>query len=184
MNFELLETEHLFLRKLTPEVYFYVHTNYSEPELMDFFGLSTTEELAKERTKFSQGISTYNRSFVNFQIIDKSTNELLGGCGFHTWYPEHRRAEIGYALNSEHLKGKGVMTEALKAVVTFGFTQMNLHRIEAFIGPKNEASIRLVQKLHFTREGQLRQHYCKNTIMEDSVVFSLLREEFRTENES
>ncbi len=178
MNFDLLETQNLNLRKLTPETYTYIFQQLNDEELKTFLGLSTAEELDKEKDKFNKGITTYNRSFLNFQIIDKQTNAVIGACGFHTWYFEHRRAEIGYALNSDNHKGKGIMSEALKAVIDYGFKEMNLNRIEAFIGPKNEASLRLVQKLNFTKEGHLRQHYFKNNIIEDSLVFALLKEEY------
>lgn len=178
MNFELLETQHLILRKLTPETYNYIFQEYNDNELKAFLGFTTDEELDKEKDKFSKGIATYNRSFVNFQLIDKQTNAIMGACGYHTWYTEHHRAEIGYALNNDIHKGKGIMSEALKAVIDYGFREMNLNRIEALIGPKNEASLRLVQKLNFTKEGHLRKHYFKNNNMEDSLVFSLLRDEY------
>nr|WP_294936460.1 GNAT family protein [uncultured Flavobacterium sp.] len=178
MNFELLTTENLILRKITPEVYDFVFSAYDDGELKAFLGFSTDEELEKEKDKFRKGMATYNRSFLNFQIIDNETNAIIGACGFHTWYVDHGRAEIGYALNSDSHKGKGVMTEALKAVLDYGFKKMDLNRIEAFIGPKNEASLRLVQKLNFTKEGHLRKHYCKDNIMEDSLVFSLLKDEY------
>lgn len=180
MNFELLETPNLILRKITPETYDFIFQHYNDNELMVFFGISTKEELDKERTKHKKGLSTYNRSFVNFQIFQKQTPEMIGACGFHTWYPEHYRAEIGYALNSETVKGKGIMSEALKAVIDYGFKKMDLNRIEAFIGTNNEASLRLIHKMNFTKEGHLRQHYCKNNILEDSLVFSLLRDEYNS----
>lgn len=54
---------------------------------------------------------------------------------------------------------------------------MKLHRIEAFIGPHNLPSQKLVQKMGFKKEGLLREHYCKKGVVEDSIVFSLLRRE-------
>ena len=107
-------TERLRLRKLTPEVYDYVHAHLSENELMDFLALNSLEELAREKEKYRKGLSTYNRSFLNFQMIDKATGQIIGACGFHTWYTEHNRAEIGYALLADDYKGKGWMSEALK----------------------------------------------------------------------
>ncbi|HSD13492.1 MAG TPA: GNAT family protein [Flavobacterium sp.] len=178
MNFELLETPNLILRKITPETYEFVFHHYNDNDLKTFFGFSKNEELDKEKEKLKKGLTTYNRSFVNFQILDKETGDIIGACGFHTWSFEHHRAEIGYALNSDEHMGKGIMTETLKAVIDYGFKTMNLNRIEALIGPKNEASLRLVEKFNFTREGLLRQHYFKNNVMEDSVIYSLLRVEY------
>lgn len=177
MKFEYLETQNLLLRKITPEVYDFIFGNYSDLELIAFLGV-TSDALEKEKEKHLRGLTTYNKSFVNFQIIDKQTQTVIGACGFHTWYLDHQRAEIGYALNDETFKRKGIMSEALKEVVNYGFNSMNLNRIEAFIGTNNEASLRLVKKLNFTQEGHLRAHYYKNNIMEDSLVFSLLKREF------
>jgi len=178
MTFQVLETENLILRKITPEVYDFLFRSLSEAEIKTFLGLETDGQFAKEKEKFSKGMATYNRSFVNFQIIDKKTNKIIGACGFHTWYTEHARAEIGYNLNGDQYKGKGVMTEALKAIVRYGFEEMKLNRIEALIAPHNEPSLRLVQKLGFVKEGHLRQHYYKNNIMEDSFFFALLKQDY------
>ncbi|WP_313806887.1 GNAT family protein [Flavobacterium sp.] len=169
MHFQLLETENLLLRKIAPEVYHFLFNSQSDEEIKSFLGLETDEQFAKEKDKFSKGMATYNRSFVNFQIIDKKTSLIIGACGFHTWYFEHNRAEIGYNLNSDDFKGKGIMSEAIKKVIQYGFEEMKLHRIEALISPNNEPSLRLVQKLGFVKEGHLRQHYFKNNVMEDSL---------------
>lgn len=75
-------------------------------------------------------------------------------------------------------RSQGLMTEALHAVIEHGFTKMNLHRIEALVGIENTPSLKLMQKFKFTQEGILRQHYFINDKYEDSVVFSLLREEY------
>ncbi|ANE51960.1 GNAT family N-acetyltransferase [Flavisolibacter tropicus] len=179
MTFEILETSRLKLRKLTPEVFDFVFTNYTNEELKTFFGLSTEQELEKERIKHEKGLATYNKSFLYFQLIDKSNDTVIGGCGYHTWYLDHFRAEIGYGLFQEQHKGKGLMTEALLPIIDYGFNTMHLNRIEALIGPENTASLQLVKRLNFTREGYLRQHYNHNGQIVDSVLFSLLRSEYK-----
>lgn len=178
MIFEEIITERLILKKLTPEIYHFVFENLAEPDLMIFFGFDSWQELSKEKDKYEKGISTYNRSFLNFQLIDKQSNRIIGWCGFHTWYTEHNRAELGYMLRDEESKGKGIMTEALKPIIEYGFNEMKLSRIEAFVGPDNQPSQKLLKKLKFVQEGLLRQHYFKNNKMEDSLVFSLLKNEY------
>jgi ribosomal-protein-alanine N-acetyltransferase len=175
MRFEILSTEHLSLRKLTPEVFDYIYTMYSDEALLDFLGLMSGEALAIEKEKHKKGLSTFNKSFLYFQVISKKTDTLIGWCGYHTWYLDHNRAEIGYGLFDENVKRKGFMTEALKPIIDYGFYKMNLHRIEAFISPENAASIKLVEKFGFKKEGVLKEHYLKNGIMEDSAVYSLLK---------
>ena len=91
---------------------------------------------------------------------------------------DHERAEIGYGLFGDEYKRQGLMSEAILPIIEYGFIEMKLNRIEAFIGPENIASIKLINKLNFVKEGQLREHYCENNRVEDSIVYSLLRKEY------
>ena len=175
MEFEEIETDRLILKKITPEVYDFVFANYSEPEIMAFFNFTKKEDFEKDREKFEKGLSTHNRSFVYFQLIDKDSKKMIGWCGYHTWYLDHDRAEIFYVFKDDKFSGKGLMTEAMKVVINYGFNEMNLHRIEAFVSPENLPSLNLIQKVNFTKEGHLREHYLNNGKAEDSLVFSLLK---------
>lgn len=180
MEIEEIKTERLVLRKLTPVVYDYVHAQYSDTELMEFLNLENEEALLVEKEKYRAGLSTHFISFVNFQLLDRHTRKHLGGCGFHTWYPKHRRAEIGYHLHNEMNRRSGLMTEALRTILTYGFQTMELNRVEACIGPGNDASLALVRKFGFTQEGLLREHYNKDNQLQDSFIFSLLKQEYFT----
>ena len=179
MQFETIHTPRLLLRKITPEVYRFVFTHYTEEELQRFFGFHTEEDRLKEHERFEKGVSTFNKSFAMFQLLDNISGKVIGSCGYHTWYLEHRRAEVGYALTNDEFKQKGLMKEALGAVLQYGFNVMNLHRVEAFVAPENEPSLKLVRHFAFTQEGHLREHYFKNGVVEDSIVFSLLQSEYR-----
>lgn len=168
----------MWLREINPAVMNTLFSTGTDKEIMHFLGLPSHAELAFEKDKFSKGITTFNRSFTYFQLLHKTDERIIGWCGFHTWMIQHFRAEIGYTLFDESLRRQGFMGEAIAPIIHFGFTQMNLNRIEAMIGPQNTASIRLVQRLGFKKEGLMRQHYCKNGIPEDSAVFALLKEEY------
>ncbi|TBX70176.1 N-acetyltransferase [Flavobacterium silvisoli] len=178
--FETLSTERLLLRKLTPEIFDYVYNHFSDEDLMEFIGAPNEEALSKEKEKHRKGLSTFNKSFCYFQILDKTNQQIIGWCGYHTWYLDHKRAEIGYGLFDDSYKQKGLMSEATKVILDYGFNQMNLNRIEAFIGKENKASLNLVKKFGFTQEGILREHYFNKNCMEDSVVYSLLRREYNS----
>lgn len=177
MDFEIIQTNRLYLRKLTDKLYEDILLNCSNEDIEQYLNIGA-EEISTEKDKAKKGFSTYNKSLVIFQLIDKNTNQIIGWCGFHTWYKDHRRAEIGYALNSDSNRSKGYMSEAIKPIIQYGFGTMNLNRIEAFIGPENYPSLKLIEKLGFKKEGQLRNHYFKNGKFEDSVVHSLLIDEF------
>ncbi|MCW3465846.1 GNAT family N-acetyltransferase [Chitinophaga nivalis] len=177
-TFDIITTERLHLRKLDAAAYQYIFALTDDAVVMELLGLNTPAALAEEREKYRQGFTTFNRSLVQFQLLDKHTQAVIGLCGYHTWYPAHFRAEIGYAVTDEPYKGKGIMSEALKPIIQYGFEQMALNRIEAFIGPQNIASRKLVEKFHFVQEGEMREHYCKNNILENAVVYSLLKKEY------
>ena len=180
MNIDCIQTPRLILRTLTPEVYEYVFTRYSKPELMEFFGCATEREYEEEYKKFNDGLSMYRKSLLIFQLIEKESNKVIGWCGYHTWYLNHDRAEIGYAILDESKKQKGFMKEALKEVINYGFIKMGLKRIEALLAPDNNPSLKLVTAFGFQKEGVLREHYLTKGRYEDSVMFSLLEREFQT----
>jgi [ribosomal protein S5]-alanine N-acetyltransferase len=83
------------------------------------------------------------------------------------------KAEIGYWL-AEPLWGKGLMPEAIEAVVTFAFDQLGLHRIYATTHVDNRASQRVLEKVGFKKEGVLRMHGRLQGKWADSVMYGLL----------
>ena len=178
MEFETLKTERLILKKITPEVLKYLFENYSDAEIKKELGLTSDTELTTEKAKSYGGYTTYDRTILSFLLVLKENNETIGRCGYHNWYKDHKKAEIGYVLYQEENKRKGYMNEALGAIVAYGFNTMNLNRIEACTGPTNIASQNLIKKYGFTQEGYLRQHYIRNEEIQDSLIFSLLREEY------
>ena len=175
---QIIKTKRLLLRALTPEIYEEVFSTFSEEGLMQFFGCRDANELDEERKKYNEGLSMYRKSFLVFQLIEKETNQIIGWCGFHTWYLPHFRAEVGYVLSDESKRGKGYMKEALPAVLDYGFNVMGLKRVEAFLSLENTPSLKLVTSLGFKEEGTLRDHYFKDGRLEDSTVFSLLLNEY------
>lgn len=179
MKFEEIITDRLILRKLTQENFDSIYSDMSQDEQLDILGITSIEELLKEKEKYEKGLSTHNKKFLYHQLIDKITNKVIGWCGFHTWYTDHNRAEIGYVLFDDNYKSKGIMSEAIVSIVNYGFNNMNLERIEAFVGPNNTPSIKLLKRMEFKEEGYLKHHYFHDNKMEDSIVFALLKSEYK-----
>ena len=178
MDFEIIETPRLQLKKYTPEHFRYVFANLTEDEIKRELGIYTDEDFLKEKEKNIGGFTTYDRTIAHFKLIVKETRQVIGGGGFHNWYSQHRKAELGYALTVEEMKNKGYMSEAVTAMLHYGFHHMNLNRVEACVGPTNVPSLSLVKKFGFMQEGYLRQHYIRDNEIQDSLIFSLLREEY------
>lgn len=178
MNFELLETQRLLLKVISAENMKFIFEKKSKEEIKKILGHRSEEDFKKEEQKHKNGYSSYNRSFNLFLMIEKTSEKIIGRCGLHNWNREHRRAEIGYNMEDENYKKKGLMTETVQAVIDYGFNKMNLHRMEALVGRENVPSLKLMEKFQFKKEGVLREHYYRNDVFEDSVMFSRLHSEY------
>lgn len=178
MNFEIIETERLILKGLSPFDMKRIFENYSKAEIKKLLGHRSEEEYQKEEYKQRNGYSTYNRRFRLFLLTDKASELIIGRCGFHNWNEEHKRAEIGYVMSGDAYKRKGLMSEAVEAIIRHGFDNMGLNRIEALVGSANIPSLRIMEKYNFIKEGLLRQHVQISGQYEDSILFSKLRDEY------
>lgn len=179
MEYFELNTQRLILRRIDPEVLTYLHQEENEEELIKVLGLNSKEELKRERERYSKGRWTFNKSFCYFQLILKNQGRIVGWCGYHTWFLDHDRAELGYELYLAEDREKGYMGEALPEVLSYGFAQMELHRIEALVGPQNIPSLKLIDKYLFQKEGRLIEHYKRDGKYEDSVMYALLKKNER-----
>lgn len=110
---------------------------------------------------------------INWTIARPEDDALLGTIGFWRLVPEHHRAEIGYGLHPSYWQ-QGLMSEALAAVLDFGFRTLRLHSVEANVNPHNAASIRLLEKHGFRREAYFREDYYFRGKFLDSAIYSLL----------
>lgn len=171
----LMETQSLCIRLYNPEVQRHIFENFDEARLQQFLGTQTPEQLERERQIFLQGLTGFGLSFNLFRLIEKSTGEMAGWCGFHKWYTHHCRAELGYWLLDDKYKRHGYMKEALPKVLEYGFNEMQLQRIEAFVSADNEPSLKLLQSNGFEYEGLLKKHYRVNGVNEDSLLYGLVK---------
>ncbi|MCU7619132.1 GNAT family N-acetyltransferase [Chryseobacterium sp. PBS4-4] len=178
MTFETIETDRLILQKMDSKTMNQIFETKSENEIKNILGITSEEEFARHKKIYQYGYESYNQKMMNFKIIHKQSSQVIGNCGFHTWNPQHCRAEIGYDLNSDEFKNKGYMKETLKKVIEFGFREMKLNRIEALIDENNTPSRKLLDHFGFTKEGIVRGHYLVDGIFEDSVLYSLLKYEY------
>ena len=172
-----MKTERLYLREQTREILLEV-LKQSREEQNVFFGAESDDildyELKKLKAKIKDNIV---QNWVKWDLVLLDTGIVIGSCGFHNWQPIHERAEVGYLLREEYRK-QGYMSEALRAVIQYGFQKMDLNRIEAFISPDNKPSVQVVKGLNFRYEGTLRQHYKSHDKIHDSAVYALLKSEY------
>ena len=155
--FPRLETQRLVLRQETPEDADAVFAVFSDPKVTQFHDLDTFSKieeafgLIERRTKrFETGQG------IRWGIARQLDNIVIGSCGF-TWDKQAQGAEIGYELKSAYWR-QGIMTEALQAILQFGFFACNLQLVIAEVMLNNIASKKLLCKLGFQSQGVLKQH--------------------------
>ena len=113
----------------------------------------------------------------NFAICD--THGPIGGVGLTLREGDlQHSAELGYWLGKAFW-GRGIATAAAKAVTTYGFRDLGLLRIDALVLTENTASIRVLEKAGFRREGLLRQVELKQGVPMDHYLYAILREEWQ-----
>ncbi|HUZ67137.1 MAG TPA: GNAT family protein [Beijerinckiaceae bacterium] len=109
-----------------------------------------------------------------FLIFDEGDDRLLGGLTLgQVRRGVAQAATLGYWMGFPHA-GRGTMSKAVRAAVGFGFAALRLHRIEAACLPHNVASVRLLERLGFRREGYARAYLRINGQWQDHVLFALL----------
>ena len=114
---------------------------------------------------------------IPWGIEYKEDKKLVGSIDFLTWDIENNIAEIGYVLNSKYWN-KGIMTEALEAVIKFGFEKMDLNRIEICCDERNLASAKVMEKNGLKLEGVLRaKKFVKGEYI-NLKVYSILKNEY------
>lgn len=177
--FPQLETERFILRKLTPEDAGDLFHYFSNDEVTKYYDLDSFVELKQAEELIHNWNSRYNENLgIRWAITIKKENRVLGTCGFHNWAKEHYKAEIGYELTPEYWR-QGVMKEVLREVMRFGFEDLRLNRIEAFIDPDNISSRYLLEKLGFSEEGYLKECYYEKSQFVDAVLFSFLKRQYQ-----
>ncbi|MGQ3479133.1 GNAT family N-acetyltransferase [Paenibacillus sp. TY11] len=176
--FPVLETERLRLRQLTLGDAEDVFAYFSRDEVTKYYDLESFTEV-EQAEKFIRSMLTRYEKQEGFRwgiTLKEAPERIVGTIGFHNWHKEHSRIEIGYELAPEYWR-QGLMTEAVKVVVDYGFHLPQVHRIEAFIDPDNEGSRRLLLKSGFTKEGHLRDYFYEKGQFVDAVIFGYLRKE-------
>ncbi|MFV8327424.1 GNAT family N-acetyltransferase [Flavobacterium sp. ZS1P14] len=172
--FPNLETERLVLRRIDVNDVNEIFTLRSNPETMKYIPrplVKTTEDALDHIAMIDAKIE--NNEGINWGITLKDNPKLIGIIGHYRIKPENYRAEIGYMLLPE-FNGKGIMPEAVKEVVNYGFTVMQLHSIEAILDPENFGSEKVLQKSGFVKEAYLKENEFYDGRFLDSVIYSIL----------
>jgi ribosomal-protein-alanine N-acetyltransferase len=178
-SFPVLETERLILRQIQLSDAESVYVTFSDEAVMEFYGEMPHRSVEESRDLIRRQQQWYaRREGIRWGITRKGEDVVIGSCGFFHFDEEFQRAETGYELARAHWR-QGMMSEALRAIISFGFAEMGLGRIEAVVDDTNEPSKALLRKLGFAHEGTLRQRFFFRGRFWDEHYFGLLKEEWQ-----
>lgn len=173
-----LKTKRLMLRQVmiadASEILFL----RSDPVILQHLGKEPAKSL-QEAEEFIARISNdlEKGDGITWGITLKEDPEkLIGNIGFWKMQKEHYRSEIGYVLNPSQWR-KGIMKEAMAAVLEYGFSVMGLHSVEARISPANNASAAVLESSGFIREAYFKEDFYFSGKFEDTAVYSKLNEQ-------
>ena len=174
----LLETERLRLRRLCMR------------DAADIFDYSRDPQVAKYVLWDAQTSLSEARSYLRFMLRKyrlgepaswgielKATGRIVGTIGFMWVQTDNCSAEVGYSLSRDYWNN-GIMTEALREVIRYGFLGLRLNRIEAQHETGNPASGAVMRKCGMAKEGTLRQRLFNKGKYVDVDMYSILRGDF------
>ncbi|HVI26090.1 MAG TPA: GNAT family protein [Xanthomonadaceae bacterium] len=152
---------------------------FSDPAVMRYWSRPPMTERAEAEAQLARWADGFaSRGGISWAITPGGTDEAIGSCSLFRIDPDHRRAEIGYALRADQW-GRGIAREATSLLLDWGFRTLGLHRVEADIDPRNAASRGLLLRLGFASEGLLRERYFVAGEVTDTELFGLLARDWR-----
>ena len=172
-----LETKRLRLRKMTLADAEAVFNYASDPEVTRYVTWDTHRTVRDSEEFLRSVVGGYEAGEqADWGITEKSSGRFIGTGGVYP-VPEHSRAELGYVLSREYW-GRGLMPEAVRAMIRFGFESLDLERIEARCIAENTASARVMEKAGMIYEGTLRGRELIKGAYRDMKFYAVLRREY------
>lgn len=178
---KIIETERLILRKF----------EYSDDEAMlkywvadekiqSLYSEPVYSTKAEVKGLLDKYIGSYEREdYYRWAVIEKASGECIGQIAYFLVDSKNHFAEIEYCIGSA-FQCKGYATEATKAVIDYGFNEINLHKVQICTKTINAPSKRVIEKCGFTYEGTLRDYFYMNCEYVGRLYFSILRSEYET----
>ena len=177
--FPKIITPRLVLRRLLKkdaDALFEIRNNVEAMRYVDRDPMKTLAE-AKKLINTIQNNEFENNAILWVIALKEQPEKMIGTIGFFYIVKPNYRAEIGYMLHPAH-HGKGIVSEAIRAVVAYGFNHMKLHSIEAILDPGNTASAKVLEKNGFVKEAHLRENEFFDGRFLDTVIYAILDRDF------
>lgn len=125
------------------------------------------------------GVDTPGR-WYQLGLFVRESGEMAGDCGIHVQAHDPRQVEIGISLAGA-FQGRGLATEAVKALLGYLFTKLGKHRVYGSVDPRNSPSIALLERVGMRREAHLVESMWFKGAWADDVIFAMLKREYESE---
>jgi ribosomal-protein-alanine N-acetyltransferase len=171
-----IKTANLLLRPISESDIYPVWKGLSHPEVIRYYGVSfSTLEETKAQMEWYATIEK-EKTGQWWAVCDPDDQHFYGAIGYNDIHPVHHRAEIGFWLLPEFW-GKGFMPEAAQVILRYGFEEIGLHRIYAYVETENQNSKKILHKLDFALEGTMKECEMKNGEWIDLEMYALINTE-------
>lgn len=172
--------ERIRLRHVEKEDLTYFVEWLNDPEVRKGLAMYLPLSHAEEQRWFEETLSRpVDERPLAIEIQDEDTWRLVGDCGFFNIDWRNRNAELGIFIGDKSYWNQGYGTEAMRLLLQFGFTTLNLHRIFLRVFEDNQRAIRAYKKAGFVEEGRNRQAIFQGGNYLDILFMSVLRTEWQ-----
>jgi ribosomal-protein-alanine N-acetyltransferase len=180
----VLEGSRVVLRPLRHDDADGLHEAYGDPEAMRFWDFAPSRNMAETAERIGRSLQASAAWHCCWAVVlkddlVKDEARFVGMVNYHHREPWNHRLEVGYILARAHWR-RGLMQDAMTALLSHCFGALACHRVEAVIEPANLSSIALVQRLGFQGEGgPMRGRLCVEGAFRDTLMFGLLADDWR-----
>ena len=176
----VLKNDRLYLRELNESDWIDVHKYASQTRVSkhQVWGPNTEEESKAFVQQVLADKDKRPRTRYLFAIVINDLDRMIGAGEINIRDTANKSGEIGYIVNPDYW-GKGIATDVATLLISFGFDSLNLHRIYAYCSPTNIGSKKVLEKV-MSHEGRLRENLLLKEGWRDSLVYSVLEQEWET----
>nr|WP_243739962.1 GNAT family protein [Aureibacillus halotolerans] len=176
----LLANERIALREFRESDWEGVHSYASRGEVCRYqsWGPNTEAESQVFVQEIISDAAALPRKRYGFAVTLKTNDQLVGGGELNIHSVTNQTAEIGYIIHPAYW-GQGIATDVARLLIDYGFKGLGMHRIYATCDPRNTGSERVLRKVGMQKEGQMRETILISDGWRDSMLFSVLRHEWK-----
>ena len=176
----LLTTKRLILRQMQEDDLQAFHEYRSDPQVCHFQGyepmsIKECREYIKDQNYDAFG---KEEGWIQYGIIKKKTNLLIGDCGIRLYDNNLRQAEIGMSLSRKEQK-KGFAHEAMIGIIDYLFEVKNVHRIQEIVFADNLSAVKALEQLGFRKEAHKKESYFHKGKWVDEYYYGMLLKDWK-----